>query len=70
MSDRITDILIVDADVESRHLVRAFSGKRCESSHAAARRKVDFFLTEHKVRVLFCADDLPDLSGLIYLVQT
>lgn len=64
------DVLVIEGDEETRGALRQLipAGLRVHWMSTAA--EAEPFLRAHEVRLVICADDLPDLPGLMLLAQT
>lgn len=70
MSEPAVDVLVLDPDPAATALIRSIFGKTLKIESRKNAEEGGVFLADSKVRVLVCADDLPDLPGLMYLAQT
>lgn len=64
------DILVIEADGQTNAELRDLIDGELRAAWAASALEGETFLRENEVRVVICADDLPDLPGLMFLAET
>jgi DNA-binding NtrC family response regulator len=64
------DILVIEAEGETVQALRGLIDPGLRAEWAGSAAEGEKFLRENEVLVVICADDLPDLPGLMFLAQT
>lgn len=64
------DVLVIEADGETLRDLKKILDRSLVVAWAGSAEEGGKFLRENQVRVLTCADDLPDLPGLMFLAET
>ncbi len=64
------DILVIESDQDTIDALREIIGPELKAAWAGSALEGGNFLRRHDVRVVVCADDLPDLPGLMFFAET
>jgi DNA-binding response OmpR family regulator len=64
------DILVIEADERTNAVLRDLTDRELRTAWAGTALEGETFMRGNEVRVVICADDLPDLPGLMFLAET
>ena len=64
------DLLVIESNQDTIDALREIIGPELKAAWAGSALEGGNFLRRHDVRVVVCADDLPDLPGLMFFAET
>jgi DNA-binding NtrC family response regulator len=70
ITTRRWDILVIEADGQTNAALLEIIDRELRTAWAATALEGETFLRGNEVRVVICADDLPDFPGLMFLAET